>query len=251
MADNEVTTKLKVDISDLKKNITEANREMRLANAQFKASASAMDDWGSSADGVSAKIKQVTKIIDLQKSKITAYRSQLERVQEAYDENGRRAEELRTKMAQLIDDGVDPASDEYKQYQKALQDVTKEQDANKKAADDLQITILNQTAALNSSERELQTYENTLNELESAEKNAADGAKDQKSAYESLESTVKEQQQALDQLKESYADAVVQYGKNSAEAKQFESSIRELSSELSTNKQKLSDADKAADDLDH
>ena len=250
MAENEVTTKFKVDISDLKKNISDANREMKLANAQFKASASALDDWGSSADGVSAKIKQINKIIDLQKSKISAYKSQLSRVQEAYEENGKRADELRTRMAQLIDDGVDPASDEYKQYQKALQDVTKEQDANKKAADDLQITILNQTAALNSSERELQTYENTLNELESAEKNAADGAKDQKSAYESLESTVKEQQQALDQLKESYADAVVQYGKNSTEAKQFESSIRELSSELSTNKQKLNDADKAADDLD-
>lgn len=250
MADQEVTTKFKVDISDLKKNITEANREMKLANAQFKASASAMDDWGSSADGVSAKIKQINKVIDAQKSKISAYKSQLARVQEAYEENGRRAEELRTKMAQLIDDGVDPASDEYKQYQRSLQEVTKEQDANKKAADDLQVTILNQTAALNTSERELRTYETTLTELEQAEQQAADGAKDQKSAYESLESTVKEQQQALDQLKQTYADAVVQYGKNSTEAKQFESSIKELSSELSTNKQKLSDADKAADDLD-
>lgn len=250
MAENEVTTKFKVDISDLKKNISDANREMKLANAQFKASASALDDWGSSADGVSAKIKQINKIVDLQKSKLNAYKSQLARVQEAYEENGKRADELRTRMAQLIDDGVDPASDEYKQYQKALQEVTKEQDSNKKAADDLQVTILNQTAALNSSERELRTYETTLTELEQAEKQAADGAKDQKSAYESLESTVKEQQQSLDQLKQSYADAVVQYGKNSAEAKQFESSIRELSSELSTNKQKLKDADKAADDLD-
>ena len=250
MSDQDVTTRFRVDISDLKKNISDANREMKLANAQFKASASALDDWGSSADGVSAKIKQINKIVDLQKSKLNAYKSQLARVQEAYEENGKRADELRTRMAQLIDDGVDPASDEYKQYQKALQEVTKEQDSNKKAADDLQVTILNQTAALNSSERELRTYETTLTELEQAEKQATDGAKDQKSAYESLESTVKEQQQALDQLKQSYSDAVVQYGKNSTEAKQFESSIRELSGELATNKQKLSDADKAADDLD-
>ena len=63
MAENEVTTKFRVDISDLKKNITEANREMKLANAQFKASASALDNWGSSADGVSAKIKQINKIL--------------------------------------------------------------------------------------------------------------------------------------------------------------------------------------------
>ena len=107
MSDQDVTTRFRVDISDLKKNISDANREMKLANAQFKASASALDDWGSSADGVSAKIKQINKIIDLQKSKISAYKSQLSRVQEAYEENGKRADELRTRMAQLINDGVD------------------------------------------------------------------------------------------------------------------------------------------------
>lgn len=250
MADQEVTTKFKVDISDLKKNITDANREMKLANAQFKASASAMDDWGSSADGVSAKIKQMTKIVDLQESKLTAYKSQLARVQEAYDENGKRAEELKTKMMQLIEDGVDPASSEYKQYQKALQDVTKEQDANKKAADDLEITILNQEAALNTTKKELGNYESALTELERAQEEASKGTEKQKTAYESLQDTVNEQQKSLDALKQTYADTVVQYGKNSQEAQDLEGSIRELSGELATNKQKLKDAEKAADDLD-
>lgn len=250
MADQEVTTKFKVDISDLKKNITDANQQMKLANAQFKASASAMDDWGSSADGVSAKIKQMTKIVDLQEGKLTAYKSQLARVQEAYEENGKRAEDLRQKMVQLIENGVDPASSEYKEYQKALQDVTKEQDANKKAADDLEITILNQEAALNTTKRELNGYETALNELEQAQKNAANSTEKQKTAYESLQDTVDEQQKSLDSLKQTYADTVVQYGKNSQEAKDLEGSIKDLSEELATNKQKLKDADKAADDLD-
>ena len=250
MADQEVTTKFKVDISDLKKNITDANQQMKLANAQFKASASAMDDWGSSADGVSAKIKQMTKIVDLQESKLTAYKSQLARVQEAYEENGKRAEDLRQKMVQLIENGVDPASSEYKQYQRALQDVTKEQDANKKAADDLEITILNQEAALNSTKKELGNYETALNELERAQEEASKGTEKQKTAYESLQDTVDEQQKSLDSLKQTYADTVVQYGKNSQEAKDLEGSIKELSGELATNKQKLKDADAAADDLD-
>lgn len=250
MAENEVTTKFRVDISDLKKNIADANREMKLANAQFKATASSMENWGSSADGVSAKIKQVSKIVDAQKSKLNAYKSQLARVQEAYEENGKRADELRASMAQLIDDGVDPASDEYKQYQKALQEVTKEQDANKKAADNLQVTILNQQAALNSSERELKSYETALSDLEREQKQSADGAKDQKSAYESLETTIDEQQKSLDKLKEAYASAVIEYGKNSQEAKELKGSIKDLSGELATNQKKLQDADKAADDLD-
>lgn len=247
----EVTTKFKVDISDLKKNISDANRQMKLANAQFKASSSAMEDWGSSADGVSAKIKQMTSILNAQKSKLTAYRSQLSLVEEAYAENGRRAEELREKMSQLVSAGIDPASEEYKQYQRALQDVTREQDANEKAADNLKVTILNQEAALNNTERELNQYENTLKQLESAEKQAANGAKDQKSGYDALKSTINEQQQSLDKLKQSYADAVIQYGRNSTEAKDLKGSIKELSGELATNKQKLKDADKAADDLDN
>lgn len=250
MANEEVTTKFKVDISDLKKNITDANQQMKLANAQFKASASTMDDWGSSADGVSAKIKQVTKIVELQESKLSTYRSQLAKVQEAYEENGKRAEDLRDKMVQLIEDGVDPASDEYKQYQRALQDVTKEQDANKKAADDLEITILNQEAALNNTKKELNNYETALTELEQAQREAEEAAKKQKTAYETLEDTINEQQKSLDQLKQTYADTVVQYGKNSQEAKDLEGSIKELSGELANNKQKIKDAESAADDLD-
>lgn len=250
MADQEVTTKFKVDISDLKKNITDANQQMKLANAQFKASASAMDDWGSSADGVSAKIKQVTKIVELQESKLSAYKTQLARVQEAYQENSKRADDLRDKMVQLIEDGVDPASDEYKKYQYALQDVTKEQDANKKAADDLEITILNQEAALNTTKRELGNYETALTDLEQAQREAEEAANRQKTAYESLEGTIDEQQNALDKLKQTYADAVVQYGKNSQEAKDLEGSIKELSGELAINKQKMKDADAAADSLD-
>ena len=56
---NETTTKFKVDISDLKKGIQDAQRQIRLANAEFKAAASGMDNWASSADGISAKLKQL------------------------------------------------------------------------------------------------------------------------------------------------------------------------------------------------
>ena len=46
-----VTTKFKVDISDLKKNITEANRQIKVANATFKAETAGMEDWTKDADG--------------------------------------------------------------------------------------------------------------------------------------------------------------------------------------------------------
>lgn len=176
MADREVTTKFKVDISDLKRNITEANQQMKLANAQFKASASSMENWATSADGLSAKISQMSSVLDAQKSKMNAYKQQLALVQSAYTENGRRAEQLKSAMAQLIDDGVDPASDEYREYQRALQEVTREQEANERSANQLQVTILNQEAAINGTERELHQYETALENLDNAQDETADSA---------------------------------------------------------------------------
>ena len=60
---NESTTKLNIDITQLKKNIQEASRLMRLANSEFKAASAGMDDWAQSADGISAKLGQLKKVL--------------------------------------------------------------------------------------------------------------------------------------------------------------------------------------------
>ena len=52
------------DISGLKKGLADANRQIRLANSQFQAAASGMDDWSSSADGLTAKISQLEAVQD-------------------------------------------------------------------------------------------------------------------------------------------------------------------------------------------
>ena len=56
---NETTTKFKVDISELKKAMQDAKRQVAIANSEFKAVSSTMDDWTKSSDGLSAKIKQL------------------------------------------------------------------------------------------------------------------------------------------------------------------------------------------------
>ena len=56
---NETTTSFKVDISELKKAMQDAKRSISVANSEFKAAASACDDWTKSSDGLSAKLKQL------------------------------------------------------------------------------------------------------------------------------------------------------------------------------------------------
>lgn len=91
---NETTMRFKADISGLKKGLTDANRQIRLANAQFSAAASAMDDWSSSADGLIAKISQLESVQDAENKKLDLLKKQYDLTAEAMGENSKEAQEL-------------------------------------------------------------------------------------------------------------------------------------------------------------
>ena len=175
--DENITTKFKVDISDLKAGISQANQQIKLANAQFKAASAGMDDWQKSSEGIKAKLSQLDSILAAQKQKLQAYVDQLKRQQDAYAENGKKAEALKAKLQELADQGVSKTSSEYKEYEKALQAVEKEQLSNQKAINDLNVTILNQEAAVNSTEKDIRNYNTELDNLEK-ESEEADKATD-------------------------------------------------------------------------
>ena len=165
----EFTAKFKVDISDLKKNLADANKEIKLANATFKAETAGMEDWTKNVDGLSSKMKQLGTILGEQKKKLDAYKEQLARQKEAYEENGKRAEALKEKLKELNDNGVARSSEEYKKYETALKNVTKEQEANEKAIDDLNIKVLEQEAAVKNTEAEMDKYESALKDVDKEE----------------------------------------------------------------------------------
>lgn len=75
-------------------------------------------------------------------------------------------------------------------------------------------------------------------------------AKEASSATRKLTDTIEEQQTEVDTLKERYKEAVLQYGKNSDEARLLAQELKDLSGELGDNKRKMDDAERAANDLD-
>lgn len=192
MPDNNPTTKFKVDISELKSGIAEANKNIKLANAEFKAASAGMDDWSKSSDGISAKLKQLGSVLDSQKSKLSNYKKQQEALDDAYAENGKRADELRESMQDLASRGISKTSAEYKALEKALVEVEKEQAANKKASDNLKVTILNQQAAVNKTEKEIRNYEDSLNKVQEAEKKAAKSGKSVEESLKDIEGSAKD-----------------------------------------------------------
>ena len=64
MAEENVTTKIGIDISELKKSITEANRRIRSLNAEFKSATACMDSLSESTDCLAILVEKMTWIVD-------------------------------------------------------------------------------------------------------------------------------------------------------------------------------------------
>ena len=90
MANDNLGAKFTIDVSDLKAGLATANKLIRESESEFKAAAAGMNNWKKSSDGLSAKIKSLTKIEEAQSAKVKA-------LQDNYDA--------------LIKDGMDPSSD--------------------------------------------------------------------------------------------------------------------------------------------
>ena len=122
MPSQDTTARFRVDISDLKKNIQEANRQIRLVNAEFKAAASGMEDWEKSSEGVQKKVEQLDKVLEAQNKILKSYEDQLELITKEYGENSKEADEMRIKVAnqQAV---VNKTTSELEKYRSVLNEL--------------------------------------------------------------------------------------------------------------------------------
>lgn len=98
MAADNTTNKIQFDISELKAGIQESNRLIKLANSEFKAAASGMDNWRDSTEGLTAKIEQLSAVEEQEKRKLELLKKQYEQVAQEQGENSKGAVVLATKI---------------------------------------------------------------------------------------------------------------------------------------------------------
>lgn len=98
MANEEVTTSLNIDITQFKKALTDANRYIRMANSEFDKATAGTERWTDSADGLRAKISQLSKTLDAQEAAAAALRLEYDRVVEEQGESSKGAQELAIKL---------------------------------------------------------------------------------------------------------------------------------------------------------
>ena len=144
---NETTTRFRVDITELKKGIQDAQRQIRLANAEFKAASSGMDDWSHSADGITAKLKQLDTTINAQKTVLSNLEAQYAQVVAEQGETSRGAQELAIRIANQKA-AINATQKEIDRYNTSLSNLTNEEEQSETATDSLNSTISEQESEL-------------------------------------------------------------------------------------------------------
>lgn len=133
---NETTTKFKVDISELKSAMQEARKQVAYANSEFKATSSAMDDWGKSSEGLKAKLKQLNSNLNAQETVLNEYEKTLENIKKEYGESSKEALEYATKLnnQQAV---VNKIKKEMAGYEETLEEVVKAEKIASKSGKDV------------------------------------------------------------------------------------------------------------------
>lgn len=122
MADNTnyIGVAMGLDVTDLKAGLSEANKQIQLANSQFKAASSGMDDWTKSTEGITAKIKQLDSVLKSQKAKLAGLNAEYEKTVKEQGEGSEAARRLKVQInnQQAV---VNKTEKEFKNYTSILE----------------------------------------------------------------------------------------------------------------------------------
>ena len=246
--DTESTARFKADISGLKEGITEANRLIKLANSEFKAAASGMDDWGRSADGLQAKQRQLTDILEQQQAKMSIYKKEMELVNERHGEGSKEAQNLQIRMNNLAGE-IGKTESEMRRNGAALDAMA----ASEGQAGAQASTTQSRINALKGS---VETSNRAIALANSEYKAASDGSKGWASSAEGLTAkqrmlsdVISAQRSQLSDYQQALKLTEQEYGANSKEADELRIKINNLTGEIASTAADAADTEKALRDL--
>ena len=122
--DNYIGIAMGLDVTALKSGLSEANKQIQLANSEFKAASSGMDNWQKSTEGLSAKVKQLDTVLTLQKKKLSGLQAEYDRVVQSQGEGSEAARKLRVQINNQKS-AVNATEKELKNYTETLDDAEK------------------------------------------------------------------------------------------------------------------------------
>lgn len=207
--------------SEFKKNLSAITTQIRSLGSEMKAVTAEFADNANSMEALTAKSQVLDKTIAATEQQIKTLTSQ-------YDRQVERLNDLGNELDKVI-----------QEYGESSKEASAAQNAYNQ-----------QYAVVGKLEGQLNQAQASLAKLNAEQSKTTSQMSELSSASGSLSKVIADQQSELDGLKKAYSDAVLEYGKNSKEAKTLASQISSLSGELQDNKTTLNQASDAANELD-
>lgn len=137
MADERLGASFSIDVTQLKAGLAQANRLIRESKSEFKAAAAGMDDWSKSEAGLTAKLKSLNQIADVQGKTVAALQREYDRlIDEGLDPTSAQAVKLRTDINNQKA-ALNSTQSEIRKYSGQLDSMTSGAEDAGDAADDL------------------------------------------------------------------------------------------------------------------
>ena len=170
MSEN-VTSKFRVDVSDLKKNIAEATRQIRQYRAEMQNANAGMKKGEETADSLTRKIDAQTKIVEAEKAKLQALKEELARYEDKVRSGENTVADLTRKHEEAAK-AFGEDSEEARKLARQLADAQAAQERNVKAADELRTKIIQQDTAVKNAEGQVKQFSEALDGLQHEEQEA-------------------------------------------------------------------------------
>ena len=188
-----------IDITNLKAGLAAANRAIRESESEFKAAAAGMDDWTKSQEGLEKKIQSLDKIIEVQDAKVTALKSEYERlIREGLDPTSAQATNLRTQINNETA-SLERSKSELERQKTALQTMRDESERAAHETESLTDTVKRQQS-------ELKELKDKYVEARAAQGENSEEAQNLASKIESLSGELRENRTRLQEASDAADD---------------------------------------------
>lgn len=165
--DNVIGLAIGLDTSSLKAGLQDAGRRLQEASAEFKASTSGMENWASTSEGLTAKLRQLNSTLSIQKQALDLMEKEYRDLYEGQDESSAAAVKLRTQILNQ-QAAIGKTEKSIKKYDGALQEVEQGEQEVQKSVRNTNKAVKEQGNVVQETDSSFSNFKSTLGNVASS-----------------------------------------------------------------------------------
>lgn len=236
-------------LRQISSSLKEVSSEMKLLSAGYNNNDKSVQALTAKQEGLTKKLSEQKKALGTLETQYAALSKEHATQTSKHDALVESYEKEKAELNRLGKE-LGTNSKEYQEQQKVVDALTKEVEQSTSAQEANERTMSGLRSQINSTQADILKTTGAISKLDAELKKAEQAEQNAGTATEQLSQKIENQESELNDLKKAYKDATLEFGSNSKEAQSLAADIDKLSSELRDNKQRMAEADSAADKLD-